>query len=177
MNVTIPKPTGIQWVYSGSKAKARQQRVILGTCSPVSGPQCFQGPTNKSYVLRGGTTTARRASRSQTDWFFLGVYSVEQQGPWSLYLTESNDNSWHTNLFCTCLSSVDVESFSSKLIALAYFILIQLSFNIPIHSFCDSWQWAELTASQEVCKVRKWRPCSSLKLGVNQRSSSHLLFV
>lgn len=22
MNVTIPKPTGIQWVYSGSKAKA-----------------------------------------------------------------------------------------------------------------------------------------------------------
>lgn len=80
MNVTIPKPTGIQWVYSGSKAKARQQRVILGTCSPVSGPQCFQGPTNKSYVLRGGTTTAHRASRSQTDWFFLGVYSVEQQG-------------------------------------------------------------------------------------------------
>lgn len=57
MNVTVPKHTGIQWVYSGSKAKARQQRVIAGTCSIVSGPQCFQGPTNKSCVLRGGTTT------------------------------------------------------------------------------------------------------------------------
>ena len=40
---------------------------------------------------------------------------VKQHRAPFLQLTQNNDDSWQTTLFCTCLSSVDVESFSSNL--------------------------------------------------------------
>lgn len=46
---------------------------------------------------------------------FSAYTQVEQQRAPSLQLTQNNDDSWQTNLVCTCLSSVDVESFSSNL--------------------------------------------------------------
>lgn len=80
-----------------------------------------------------------------------------------LQLTQNNDGSWQTNPFCTCLSSVDVESFSSNL---WFFCFCILNFDSVFFKYVNifflttgtglMWGWADCLPL-EVSEVRKRR--------------------
>lgn len=134
MNVAIPKAIGIQCQSPTTKWKARQQRIILGSCSAMY--EASMEPQTKALPFL--KVKLPEPVEAKPAVFFSVCGQVEQHSAPSLQLTQNYDDSWQTNLFCTSLSPVDVESFSSNFcfhhMNCFCIILIQFSLNMLILS-------------------------------------------